>query len=126
MARIANMRKQGVVTKDEEERAVAEVEVAEAQVQEAKAEEGIAQIEVQQAERRRQETEKSATSGGMVTFKYPVADLAKPLPRDPQQRLDELEIKLDRVLREIEAMRKEAAGKPRKAPTADPEKPTTR
>lgn len=95
------------VSISEFENAEAELMVAEALLQEAKAEEGLSQIQVQQADRRLQEAEHADPTNAEQNANDPLGE-PKPPTRETQKRLDELEMKLDRVLKEIEAMRKDA------------------
>jgi hypothetical protein len=125
------------VSKEEKERASAELEVADAAVAEAKAQANLATIAVRQAGRRCEALKKKSrvVSTTIDVFTHPaeappaevavddqksveqkrqdrlsVAKVRK--ERETQSRIDDLEEKLDRVLKEIEAMRKEQANKP--------------
>lgn len=106
VARIARLEKAHVVSREEIDKAKAELTIADANIQEARALEQEAEIEVRQA-RRRLATWKDANREGV---KFPDAD--RPAPRDPetQKRLDDLDAKLDRIVKEIEAMRQAGAG----------------
>ena len=140
LARLTQLTASGAVTISElakAKAAKADMAVADAVVEEAKAERDQAGIEVKQSQRRlaaietqatlvavpsRATTKRNMRTAAALTLKAvaehqlaktaPVEELAKPIPRDANARIDELEAKLDRVLKELEAMRKPTEGKP--------------
>ncbi len=106
--RLEGMAKRGksFVSPDEQEKANAELAIAEALVAQAQAASNEIEVKLNQAARRA----KLLSERAQVLSKTPV--MPKPTNRNADKRLDELESKLDRVLKELESLRKEKADLP--------------
>ena len=131
LAQINRLSKQGagIVSASETARAGAEMAVADAVVAEAKAEQDQAGIELKQAKRRlaafetdavfaparlRKWTKVEVDSRAPFAFKAltQIQTSTRPASRDANARIDEIEAKIDRILKEMEALRKRGEENP--------------
>ncbi|MDB5353489.1 MAG: antirepressor regulating drug resistance protein [Planctomycetota bacterium] len=120
----------GLVSREERDKAVAELGIADAQIAVAQAEVGEYELKLKQAMERAERLARIVSQnkvGAEATSPSPIAvDRGSVRPnvnRDADKRLDELESKLDRVLKELEAIRKEKAEKPSAARFESPAGP---
>ena len=108
-----NKRGTGFVSDSEIKKAMAETAIAEAEVEQAKAEFAQEEVAIRLSEARIESVKLDEEAGEANA-------VANPDPADPTRRIEELEAKMDRILKELVTIRQEKAAKPGESkPEAD-------